>query len=68
MQKDAMDQAARDRAVKPPQAAQQPDQRAQRVAAAAAGPSGAPAGTMLTGTAGVANDLLNLGKNTLLGQ
>jgi hypothetical protein len=70
MQEDAMQQAERDRAVKPPQAAQQPDQVAKRAASAAqrVGGGGGETGTMLTGSGGVTADLLNLGKNTLLGQ
>ncbi len=60
--------------VLPPQAqaAQAPDEQARRSSQkAAAGPVGAtaaPTGTMLTGPGGVTNDLLNLGKNSLLGQ
>jgi hypothetical protein len=73
-QQDVMDQSARDRAVKPPQAqaAQAPDEQARRASQKASGPMGpataAAGGTMLTGPGGVTNDLLNLGKNSLLGQ
>jgi hypothetical protein len=63
MQEDAMQQAERDRAVKPPQAAKRAASAAQRV-----GGGGGETGTMLTGSGGVTADLLNLGKNTLLGQ
>jgi len=52
------------------QTSQAPNEAARRVAAGArtSGPAGAMVDTMLTGPGGVANDLLNLGKNTLLGQ
>jgi hypothetical protein len=56
----------------PPQAAQAPDEAARRASAGAAltpGASGGPgaSSTLLTGPSGVSNDLLNLGKNVLLG-
>lgn len=60
--------------VLPPQAqaAQAPDEQARRASQRASGPTGpataAAAGTMLTGPGGITNDLLNLGKNSLLGQ
>lgn len=61
--------------VLPPQtqAAQAPDEQARRASQAAAvgpGPAGgtAASGTMLTGAGGITKDLLNLGKNSLLGQ
>jgi len=60
--------------VLPPQAqaAQAPDEQARRASQRAARPTGAPATvgaeTMLTGPGGVTKDLLNLGKNSLLGQ
>lgn len=52
------------------QAAKTPDQAAMRASAAAnGGPTpGAAASTLLTGQDGVPNALLNLGKNTLLGE
>ena len=72
MQQDVIDQNARDRAAAPPpqsQGAQQPDERARRsTTTPGPGGGGAPSGTMLTGSGGVTTDLLNLGKNTLLGQ
>ncbi len=61
--------------VLPPQAqaAQAPDEQARRASQRSAGPVGpaggaAASGTMLTGPGGITNDLLNLGKNSLLGQ
>lgn len=55
-----------------PQAAQAPDEQARRASQTAAKTAGAAtpaaAGTMLTGPGGITNDLLNLGKNSLLGQ
>ena len=71
-QQDVIEQNTRDRAATPqPQGAQQPDQVAKRAASAASragGVTGGETGTMLTGSGGVTTDLLNLGKNTLLGQ
>lgn len=55
--------------VAPPQATQAPDEVARRTNAATAGAAGGPAAssTLLTGSGGVSNDMLNLGKNVLLG-
>lgn len=69
MQQDVINQNARDRAaIPPPQEADQVAKRAASAVSRAGGGSGGDTGTMLTGDGGVTADLLNLGKNTLLGQ
>lgn len=72
MQEDSLQQArAAQEAAKDgiPQARQTPDENVRRAAKKAAVAGGAAgADTLLTGASGVSNDLLNLGKNTLLGQ
>lgn len=55
----------------PPAAAKTPDQpllKRKNAATALTGPMAGPASTMLTGPAGIADNMLNLGKNDKLGQ
>lgn len=55
---------------KPPQASKTPDANAVRRknATALTGPAAGNASTFLTGASGIEDNLLNLGKSTLLGQ
>lgn len=52
---------------RPPQAARAPEPAAVRNQNASAALMGGQQSTLLTGTSGVGNDELNLGRNTLLG-
>lgn len=71
MSKDSPSQPTAPAIEAPPQAAKAPDQPAlkrKNAATALTGPMSGAAGTMLTGPSGIADNMLNLGKNDKLGQ